>query len=350
MKFQTLHCHTTVSDGKLTYKQVLDTCQANNIGVVAFTDHDSVPDVEAIKTLDSLRSHETKWIVGIEISSGYPKEKKDAPASSFHIVGLFIDPTNKELIDYCEKAQAARVERMEDIVKNLTNLGFHVTAQMCLDASKGEAVARPHIVEAVFSKPENVNLIYQLRDKMQKESVGSKALQQKYAEMEERVKERGEVQYAYALFLSDDAYIPGVYVERKYWKDLDSVAKLIRTAGGLAILAHYTFSKRNVPAESVERLLRENRLDGAEMVYGLNALGENDFAKELDADEKFIEGLVKKYNKVASGGVDAHCKQDFELFSSNRAYAARTIGMVEQIIEQTKVDTKWSSICNKITK
>jgi predicted metal-dependent phosphoesterase TrpH len=50
MKYQNLHAHTVTSDGLLTYKEVLNVCAKNNIGVLAFTDHDSLPNKKAMDT------------------------------------------------------------------------------------------------------------------------------------------------------------------------------------------------------------------------------------------------------------------------------------------------------------
>src|SRR4030042_3204047 len=108
--YQTLHCHTTTSDGLLSYNQVLDICSKNNIGIVAFTDHDSLPKERVVKELLESKKYSAKWIIGIEISSGKPADsrKKFSP----HIVGLFVDPFNKELIKHCEMSQEARIQRM----------------------------------------------------------------------------------------------------------------------------------------------------------------------------------------------------------------------------------------------
>src|SRR3972149_1366996 len=119
-KFETLHCHSKVSDGVMTHEKILETCVENNIGVVAFTDHDSLPDIKTFNKLNSLRKHSTKWIVGIEISADKPKDFNID--FSPHIVGLFVDPFNKNLLEHCKLAQEARRERMTEMVKNLKKL------------------------------------------------------------------------------------------------------------------------------------------------------------------------------------------------------------------------------------
>lgn len=150
MKYQTLHSHTTNSDGELDLTSLIRVCSENNIGTVAITDHDSVLNEEQISYLHKKES-EVNWISGIEISSGFPSEMGGGVASEFHILGLFVDPFNKNLVKHCKLAQEARVERMQKMVKNLTGLGFKITEEDCLAASGGETVGRPHIVKAILA-------------------------------------------------------------------------------------------------------------------------------------------------------------------------------------------------------
>ena len=134
--YENLHCHTKTSDGELSYKQVLDICTENNISIAAFCDHDVLPDKKAMKVLENKRNHKTKWIIGTEISSGWPKEINNVPASNFHIVGLFVNPYNKNLIEHCEKAKQGRIKRMEIMVENLKFLGFEISKNNCLKQAK----------------------------------------------------------------------------------------------------------------------------------------------------------------------------------------------------------------------
>ena len=50
--YQNLHCHTKTSDGQLTYSQVLKLCAKYQISVVAFTDHDSLPNRKTVDLLN----------------------------------------------------------------------------------------------------------------------------------------------------------------------------------------------------------------------------------------------------------------------------------------------------------
>jgi len=285
--YQNLHCHTKTSDGELGYKQVLDVSSQNNVSAVAFTDHDALPDKKAMKLLEKNRAHPVKWIVGVEISSGWPREI-DGPASNFHLVGLFVNPFDKNLVEHCQKAQKARVERMEKMVKNLKLLGFDLSKDDCLKESDGEAVGRPHIVSALTKKEKNLKIIEKLKEKMAKQAKRSLRVRKKYNEM----LRRGEHQYPYALFLNSEAFLSNVYVDYLYYKDMDQSVGLIRKAGGVAILAHWSFSKNKVNGKMIKKFFKEKRLDGGEIVFGADRavnLKDKKIIKDIEAMAKLTQ-------------------------------------------------------------
>ena len=338
-EYETLHSHTTESDGKLTHAQVLDTCQEYGIRIVAFTDHDVVIPKHTLASLQQT-NHPTQWISGIEISSGLPKEMGGGTTRMLHIVGLFVDPTNNELQNHCQKAQEARIVRMQKIVANLQGLGFDISQEDCLAASGGEAVGRPHIVQALTDKNTNMEIIRSLAQKMLKDSNNNPELKEKYDRM---VAEKDEKRYPYTLFLTPESYIQEVYVEYMYWTDLDTSVQLIRNAGGVAILAHWITIVNKLDEGFIDKLFAEGRLDGAETIFGLWTK----FEGTWDQTEEYIKTLtqlVNKHKKLSSGGADAHTTEDFQEFSFNSWYADRTIGLTQNIIQNSHVDTRWSSL------
>jgi len=336
---QTLHAHTKNSDGELSHLEVLNACEQNDIAVVAFTDHDSLIDEISLK---KLRNYEgkTKWVSGIEISSGLPKELGGTVSSNFHIVGLFVDPTNKALKNHCKLAKEARITRMQKMVGNLQSIGFDITEKDCLKASGGESVGRPHVVKALTSKESNIKVLEQLRQKMEKEAETNPKVKKEYDAM----MERGEGQYPYVLFLSDDSFIPNIYVGYKYFLDMDSTVKLIRDAGGVAILAHYFSIIKKVDEGMLDEMLKNNRFDGLKTTFGLFVLGSGTKQEEMVKNSvEIARNLVEKHNKLKSGGADAHRLQQFVDFSNSGEYANETIGFAEQIMDKMDVDKKWSN-------
>ena len=147
---QTLHCHTTTSDGEMSHLEILDFAEKLGISTVAFTDHDSVPNKKTITLLN--KNHKTKWIIGIEISSGLPKELKNQKHDLFHIVGLFVNPLNKNLLKHCKKVKEARIIRMQKTIKNLNKLNFKITEKECIKIADDGVVGRPHIAKFSYLK------------------------------------------------------------------------------------------------------------------------------------------------------------------------------------------------------
>lgn len=339
--YQNLHCHTKIVDGELGHQEILDLCKQLDISVVAFTDHDALPNEQVIKILQKNRNHAVKWIIGCELSSGYPKEI-GGPASDFHIVGLFINPFDKNLVEHCQKSKQARIERMEKMVKNLKSLDFEISKRDCLKESSGESITRSQIVAVLVKKEKNLRIIEELKQKMAKESQHSPLLRQKYDEMIKK----GAGQVPYSLFLAPGAFFPDIYVEYLYWKSMDENVKLIRGAGGVAILAHWWTSKKIVNEKIIEKLFQQKRLDGAETVFGVfESDGFNtELREKIEKDMEIMEGLTKKYNMLQSGGGDSHTKKDFEMFVKQKWLAEKTIGLVEKMLELRDLNLKFSSL------
>ncbi len=336
---QTLHCHTTTSDGEMSHLEILDFAEKLGISTVAFTDHDSVPNKKTITLLN--KNHKTKWIIGIEISSGLPKELKNQKHDLFHIVGLFVNPLNKNLLKHCKKVKEARIIRMQKTIKNLNKLNFKITEKECIKIADDGVVGRPHIAKILLSKKYNHKIIEKYKRKMEMDAKKDKQLLVKYNKMIVQ----GFKHYLFDLFLTSDSYIPNIYVDINYIVDMDKSVQLIRDAGGLAILAHYSSVKDKINYKMFEQIIKHNRLDGAETIYALwthKTIQKKEYAK----DEKFVAKIIKKYNKIASGGVDAHKKQDFLDFINSNNYAKQTTGMIEKIIKQANIDLKWSSLKN----
>jgi hypothetical protein len=331
-----LHCHTTTSDGELNYQQVLDLAQQNNISVVAFTDHDSLPDLKSLDLLKANKNHATKWIIGCEISSGWPKGIDKTPYM-FDIVGLFVDPLNKDLIEHCRKVQESRIKRMEMMVKNLRSLGFDISKDDCLKESQGKTIGRPHLVAALKKKRKNLEIMERLTKKMELEAKTNPEIKTKYNNMIAR----GKDQYPYLLFLSKDAFIPDVYVPRLYYKDMDGTVSLIKNAGGVAILAHWSFCKKIINQEMVEEFLKTKRIDGAEIIFAPHAAS---IEPELKKDMETMELLTKKYNALQSGGSDAHNEQDLTVYQKEKWFAQKSIGLTKKMMENRTLNLPFSCL------
>lgn len=337
---ESLHTHTTLSDGLMTHRELFDLAESLGVTVLAFTDHDAVPDADTLKMLEELRNRATKWVIGIEISAALPKDMGGSHPGNLHILGLFTDPTNPALREHCARAQKARVERMEGMVKKLNNLGFTLSVDDCLRESGGESVGRPHIVSALRSHPENIQIMEQLRAEMGEAAKTSPEIAAAYTQM----MAKGESQYPYALFLSPEAFRPA-YEEHQYMPDLDQATELIRGAGGISILAHYFSVAKHIDMAAFERLISEKRLDGAEVVYGLRMEGTPDAAR-TEADRAEVAAILEKYHAIATGGSDAHTREDLEYFASQSHFSSATNGLTAAILASGRGNIRFSS-CEK---
>ena len=179
-------------------------------------------------------------------------------------------------------------------------------------------------------------MIEKLRKKMEQDANKNEALKVKY----DLMMQRGENQYPYVLFLSDDSYIKNVYVDYLYRINLDDCVKLIRKAGGLAFFAHWFTEINKCDETSMEKLLREDRIDGAETVYGFY----DDIKDEFKRQRAILQKIINTYHKLESGGVDAHTEEQLKDFAKDSWYAGLTIDMGEKILSSGKVDGKWSSL------
>ncbi|MBN1263767.1 MAG: PHP domain-containing protein [Candidatus Pacebacteria bacterium] len=335
-QFQNLHTHTFTSDGQLTYEETIQLSLENGINTVAFTDHDSLPSEKTTKKL--LKSPgPVKIIIGIEISSGLPRELGNGPASNLHVVGLFTDPTNQALKNYCQKMRDARQERAQRILKNLRSLGFKITLKNCLAKARGGIVNRLHISQTLLANRSNLTLIKQIKEKMAAEASQNQAIRSEYQKLEER----GPEQYPFGLLLGTDAYLKGVFVDHLYYLSFDRASQLIRNAGGIAILAHWTFIKPLISPKMIKKFLTEKRLDGLEVVYNAHTPGRE---AEILADMKLMKKIAQQHRALESGGADSHTRNDIQSFYQDVNLAEKTTGLAEKLIQSGKVDPAWSTL------
>ena len=334
---ESLHNHTTLSDGKLSHRELFELAESLGVSVLAFTDHDAVPPPAILAELETFRERDTKWIIGIELTTNLPHEL--APNSAaVHIIGLFVDPQNEALLKHCERAQKSRIKRMRQIVEGLQGLGFIITAEDCLAVSGGESIGRPHIIEALKKRTENNVVIEKLRIEMRTVAEHDSKVKEQYDNMIQK----GEQQYPYMLFLSDDAF-RSVYFDHDYMPDLDLGVSLIRGAGGIAILAHYHTVRSKIHMDMIEKLLAEKRIDGVETIYGIHEYESN--AKDLiDTERQTLRDLAKQHGAIIAGGADAHKRGDLESYIENDWYSGESAGFTANILERVGASKRFSSL------
>lgn len=337
LPYQTLHSHTILSDGELNYRQMLDSCLKYKIGVIAFTDHDILPGRRDLKQLEELRTHRVKYIIGVELESKPPKDVRNQKLR-LDIVGLFVNPHDKAIKEYSSQLWEIKGIRNKEKIIFLQDLGFDIN----IDDIKGivghDRIMTPHIVKTLMTKKRNLNLI----QKYIKELKAEKNQQPRLQKLWDTMQNESLDQQVFSLFLRSESFIPLKQKEiDKSYKDFDSVVKLIHNAGGIAILAHYTFGPKRLGSEKLEEIFKNKQIDGAEIVYGMS---KKDFTPQIVEDMKYINSIVEKNNLLKSGGADIHNEDQMRFFAKNKQLASKTTTFIQKILEIYTPDLGFSSI------
>ena len=331
--YESLHNHTLDSDGSQTHLEVLATAEKLGYGVMAFTDHDIVPSPERLAELRSYNGP-VKWLAGTELSSGLPEEMGGVERGMVHILGLFIDPTNQALLDHCAKLEASRVERMKHMVKHLQSIGFKLSEADVREAAGTSIIGSPHVVKAVQSHPENLAVEKQLLAKMGEAAKTDAEVKEKF----EQMVAAGAVQYPYRLYMKASSFMPMPRADSYVTLlTLEESVKLIREAGGIAVLAHWYFHTKFYKAEKLEETVKARLLDGLE-----TATENTTFDGDITKETAFLHELIERYNLIETLGGDSHYVRDLEHYIKTPA-AERSIGHTQKIIDRVKPNLEWSN-------
>lgn len=254
-----LHLHTTCSDGEFTPKETIQLAYQNGVKAVAITDHDTVSGIkEAKETADKLGM---QFFSGIEISVQGEKE--------LHILGYGVDPHNEQLLHFCKKNENSRRIRNEKILDYLRECDVNITLEDVRAYNKGRLSGRPHFAKAL------VALGY----------VPS-------------------IQQAFEKYLAT----PKFYEEVERQKPSpDEGIRIIREAGGVAVLAHpYILQLHDDALEKLIQKLCTLGLQGIEAYYSLHT----------PSQTKTYLRLANMYHLICTCGSDFHgasVKPDIEI-------------------------------------
>jgi hypothetical protein len=332
LPYESLHNHSLLSDGELSPLDLLAAAERQKVGLIAFTEHDILPNQKTLRELKDYTGP-VKWTVGIELTSKAARES--GSAGTFHMLGLFVNPLNKELLEYSAHVVESRVKRMRHFVKHLQSIGFDITETECLAAAGESPVGSPHIVLAVLAKPSNQRRMQEIMDEMKQAATTNPEIKFRY----ERMLQEGEKTHPYVLFMKKSSFIsmpPSPSADTLL--DLDASAKLIRQAGGVTFFAHWFFQMNVVPADQLSQLIKDGRLDGVETDVK-NLITPRDVSKQT----KFLEGLVKQHGCLEVVSADAHNEADLEYFGKSQA-GEKSIGQTERLIKELKPSLEWSNI------
>jgi predicted metal-dependent phosphoesterase TrpH len=245
-----LHTHSNYSDGTDSPAELINKALAAGVTTIALTDHDSIAGISEAQSV--LRS-------GISLVPGAEISCQTEDGISVHMLGLLFDLNNSELLATMEKTRENRHGRMQRIIDRINEAGIEISMQDVLaELSDGATLGRPHLADALVKKG-----VVKSRDEAFAEMLHNKS---KY------------------------------YVAHYSPKPVDAI-KLIKAAGGVAVIAHPMASHRGrtISFETFGDLINSG-LDGIEVDH-----------RDHSPDEKSaLIKLATENNLVMTGASDYH--------------------------------------------
>jgi predicted metal-dependent phosphoesterase TrpH len=246
-----LHCHSTVSDGTHAPRDVVQLACDSGLSALSLTDHDTIAGIaEALAAATNLG---LDFLPGIEISCIFPKP------GLMHLLGYGIDPQSESLTMMTRKLIEGRDGRNLQIIEKLQSLNVEITLKEVEEIAGGDVIARPHIAQILIKKG-----------------------------------------YSDSIKQAFDKYLaPGglAFFDKEVFTSRQAI-ELIRSAGGIAVLAHpvQLKSANSAQLEQSVKNLVDLGLEGIEVIHS-------------DHDEhvvKQITHLADKYDLLKTGGSDFH--------------------------------------------
>ena len=250
-----LHVHSTESDGTFTPTEVIAEAKKAGLSAIALTDHDTATGIR--KAMGAAKEAGIELIPGIELSTAYtfPGKKQE---KEIHIVGLYINPDDPELLKMTAEFRECRDKRNEKMIAALQEEGFPITMEALLAENTDSVITRANIARFLY--------------------------------------EHGWIKSVSEAF---DKYIGDgcrCYVGRFKITPMEAVS-LIHQAGGVAILAHpLLYHMSSVRLQALIDDLTAVGLDGIEAIYSTYTVGE----------EQLVKKIATQNHLLISGGSDFH--------------------------------------------
>ncbi len=259
-----LHIHTTVSDGALTPKEVIDEAVKNGVSTIAIADHDTI-EAYTDELIHYAKEKNIELIPAVEIST---KTKK----CGIHVLGYNIDIHNTEFRDKLSSLRNARHDYLFNVASKLSELGYELNVE---ELDKIDAVTKAHIALDVVNS-----------------SINEKLLLENFG----HIPSKGEF-IETIMNEGCPAYVKKNSITPKEASDL------IKSSGGKVVLAHpvaYVYEDGLIE-EDIENLINEMNPYGIEANYIY--VDRND--KKIN-DIDIWTSFAKKHNLPTTVGSDFH--------------------------------------------
>ena len=133
--FHDLHSHTHCSDGELTPTQLVQLAARQGVTVMALSDHDTFEGLAEAQRAGAAEGVEI--ISAIELSAAHDNRE-------FHILAYFVREPQR-LQSVLDDIASSRRQRARRIVDRLAELGVPVEWQAVEQRAQGSVIGRPHI-------------------------------------------------------------------------------------------------------------------------------------------------------------------------------------------------------------
>jgi predicted metal-dependent phosphoesterase TrpH len=245
-----LHTHTNCSDGTDSPRELVNKAIVQGLEVLGISDHDTTSSWK--EATESLRGS-LKLALGSEISC------LTSDGISVHMLGLLFDPQHQEMQQVLEETRDGRLPRMRKMIEKMRAEGMDISIEDVEQAMpKGATMGRPHLADALVAK--------------------------------KIVKSRDE---AFVDLLHNESRF---YVSHAAPTPVEAI-KLIRRAGGVAVIAHPFASHRGqiLKAEDFSDLV----------AAGLNGI-EVDHRDQNPDERAMLRTIARDLDLVITGSSDYH--------------------------------------------
>jgi 3',5'-nucleoside bisphosphate phosphatase len=245
-----LHTHTTCSDGTDRPRELVNKAIVQGLEVLGIADHDTTSGWE--EATQALRG-KLQLVLGAEISC------LTIDGISVHMLGMLFDSKHSEMQTMLEETRDGRLPRMRKMIEKMRAEGMDISiADVENTMPAGATMGRPHLADALVAK--------------------------------KIVKSRDE---AFVDLLHNDSRF---YVSHAAPTPVEAV-KLIRRAGGVAVIAHPFASHRG-------QVLKAE--DFADLVAaGLNGI-EVDHRDQNPDERATLRLIAQELDLVVTGSSDYH--------------------------------------------
>lgn len=244
MRTADLHLHTDFSDGTEPPERVVALAKAAGLSAISITDHDTM---EGLPLAEPAACREgLELIPGIEMSAS-------AEGLEVHILGYYLDAAHPVLTRHLAEQKARRIGRIHEMVRRLQRVGVTIDAEEVLRLAGRGTVGRPHVARVLL----NHGYVATTAE-------------------------------AFSRYIGPDnpGFVPGSPLAPA------QIIDVIRQAGGIPVLAHPVFLKRD---PLIDRFAEEG-LAGLEVYH----------SSHTPEQVQQYEALAERLSLLRTGGSDFH--------------------------------------------